>query len=108
MNQQTKGFQGTAGSGNRNRKIGQYGSVVAAKIPKIEVETANFTTPDTKERVELQAKVEEYLAKGGKITKYGAQVALIKEEVLPSWQVTEEEEQAAVDDYREVDVYHGN
>ena len=107
-NQQTKGFRGTAGSGNRNRKIGQYGSVVAAKIPKIEVETANFTTPDTKERVELQAKVEEYLAKGGKITKYGAQVAIIKEEVLPSWQVTEEEEQSAVDDYREVDVYHGN
>jgi len=108
-NKQTKGFGKTSGSGNKCRKNGQYGHMIELDIPKVTVETASFTPSDTEERVELKSKVEEYLANGGKIAKYGAQPAVIQEEALPSWQVTEQEEQVEVESYREVevDVYNG-
>lgn len=106
-NRQTKGFNRTSGSGNKFRKTGQYGHMIGLAIPKVLVNTASFTPSDTEERVELKSKVEEYLANGGKIVKYGAQAAVIQEENAGTWEVSEEEEQTAVDDYREVDVYNG-
>ena len=51
--------------------------------------------------------MEEYLAKGGKITKYGAQPAVIQKDFIGKWEVTEKEQEEALDDYREVDVYNG-
>lgn len=106
-NRQTKTIFGTAGSGNKWRKTGQCGHKIEIKIPVALVNTASFTPSDTEERVELRTKVEEYLENGGKITKYGAQPSLIQEEILPSWQVSEHEEQEAVDDYREENVFNG-
>ena len=106
-NRQTKGFNGTSGSGNKYRKTGQYGHMIELCIPMVEVNTASFTPSDTEERIELRSKVEEYLANGGVISKYGAQPAVIQEENAGTWEVSEEEEKSAVDDYREVAVYNG-
>ena len=106
-NRQTKGFNGTSGSGNKFRKQGQYGHMIGLAIPQATVDTASFTPSDTEERVELRSKVEEYLAKGGKITKYGAQPAVIQKDLIGKWEVTEKEQEEALDDYREVDVYNG-
>lgn len=108
-NRQTKGVFGTSGSGNKHRKNGQYGHIIELDIPKVMIDTASFTPSDTEERIELKSKVEEYLANGGQISKYGAQPAVIQDETLPSWEVTEQEEQVAVESYREVeaDVYNG-
>ena len=106
-NKQTKGFLGTSGSGNKNRKIGQYGHAIELDIPRVAVNTASFTPSDTEERMELKSKVEEYLAKGGKIAKYGAQPAVKEEDSISKWEVSEEEEKIAVEDYKEIDVYNG-
>ena len=106
-NKQTKTIFGTEGSGNKWRKNGRLGAMFQVNIPMALVDTASFTPSDTKERVELESKVQEYLSNGGKITKYGAQPSLVEEEMLPSWQVSEQEEQKALDDYKEPDVYNG-
>ena len=106
-NRQTKTIFGTEGSGNKWRKNGQLEASFKVNIPMALVDTASFTPSNTKERVELRSKVEEYLEKGGKITKYGAQPSLIQEEILPSWQVSEQGEHEALEDYKEPDVYTG-
>ena len=56
------------------------------------VTEAKFTKADTKERVEMQAAVERYLKKGGKITKYGDQAAKIEVEGDIKWQIARSEE----------------
>ena len=56
------------------------------------VTEAEFTKADTKERVEMQAAVEAYLKNGGKITKYGDQVAKLEVEGEIKWQIDRTEE----------------
>ena len=56
------------------------------------VTEAEFTKADSSERVEMQAAVEEYLKNGGKITKYGDQVAKIEVEGEIKWQIDRTEE----------------
>ena len=96
------------GAGNRSRKIGQYGQPTAINIPKTLVDTATFTRADTVERVVLQSKVEEYLAGGGKIMKYGAQPAIKEEDSITTWEVSSEEQDVAIEKYRVVNAYNGN
>ena len=96
------------GAGNRSRKIGKYGQPTAINIPKILVDTTTFTRADTKERLELQSKVEEYLANGGKIMKYGAQPAIKEEDSITTWEVSSEEQDVAIEKYKVVNAYNGN
>lgn len=56
------------------------------------VTEAKFTRADSKERVEMQSAVEEYLKNGGKITKYGDQPAKIEVEGDIKWQIDRTEE----------------
>ena len=105
---QIKGLGGTTGSGNRSRKIGKYGEPTAINIPKVLITTASFTRADTDERVELQSKVEEYLAKGGKIMKYGAQPAIKQEDSATTWEISSEEQDAAIEQYKVMNAYNGN
>ena len=55
---------------------------------------AKFTKADTPEREEIQAAVEEYLKKGGKITRYGDQIGktLLELEGEIKWEVSESEQ----------------
>lgn len=103
-----KGLGGTTGSGNRSRKIGQYGQPTAINIAKTLVSTANFTRANTKERLELQSKVEEYLASGGKIMKYGAQPAITDDDSITTWEISSEEQDIAVEKYRVMNAFNGN
>ena len=96
------------GAGNRSRKIGQYGQPTAINIPKTLVSTANFTRANTKERLELQSKVEEYLAGGGKIMKYGAQPAIKNDDSITTWEISSEEQDIAVEKYRVMNALNGN
>ena len=96
------------GAGNRSRKIGQYGQPTAINIPKTLVSTANFTRANTKERLELQSKVEEYLAGGGKIMKYGAQPAIKNDDSITTWEISSEEQDIAVEKYRVMNAFNGN
>ena len=58
------------------------------------VREAKFTKADTPEREEIQAAVEEYLKKGGKITRYGDQIGktLLELEGEIKWEVSESEQ----------------
>ena len=103
-----KGLGGTTGSGNRSRKIGKYGKPTAINIPKILVDTTTFTRADTEERVELQSKVEEYLASGGKIMKYGEQPAIRDDDSVTTWEISNEEQDVAIEKYRVLNAYNGN
>jgi hypothetical protein len=96
------------GAGNRSRKIGQYSKPTAINIPKTLVDTANFTRANTKERLELQSKVEEYLAGGGKIMKYGAQPAIKNDDSITTWEISSEEQDIAIEKYRVINAYNGN
>jgi len=96
------------GAGNRSRKIGQYGQPTAINIAKTLVSTANFTRANTKERLELQSKVEEYLASGGKIMKYGAQPAITDDDSITTWEISSEEQDIAVEKYRVMNAFNGN
>ena len=96
------------GAGNRSRKIGQYGQATAVNIPQTLVDTANFTRADTRERMELQSKVEEYLANGGKIMKYGDQPAITTSDSITKWEISSEEQDLAIEKYRVMNAYNGN
>tara|TARA_R110002051_G_scaffold154055_1_gene226340 strand:- start:942 stop:1523 length:582 start_codon:yes stop_codon:yes gene_type:complete len=96
------------GAGNRSRKIGQYGHPTAINIAKTLVNTAAFTRADTKERVELQSKVEEYLASGGKIMKYGEQPAITDDDSLTKWEISSKELDIATEKYKVLNAYNGN
>ncbi len=52
---------------------------------------AEFTTANSQERAELQSAVEDYLNKGGEITKYGDQVATLAVEGETQWNLPESE-----------------
>ena len=105
---QIKGLGGTTGSGNRSRKIGKYGEPTAINIPKTLVDTTTFTRADTRERMELQSKVEEYLAGGGKIMKYGDQPAITTSDSITKWEISSEEQDLAIEKYRVMNAYNGN
>ena len=96
------------GAGNRSRKIGQYAKPTAINIPKTLVGTAVFTRADTRERVDLQSKVEEYLANGGKIMKYGDQPAITISDSITKWEISSEEQDTATEKYRILNAYNGN
>jgi predicted nucleic acid-binding Zn ribbon protein len=102
------GGEAVRGAGNRSRKIGQYGKPTAINIPKTLVGTAVFTRADTKERVDLQSKVEEYLANGGKIMKYGDQPAITISDSITKWEISSEEQDIATEKYRVLNAYNGN
>jgi predicted nucleic acid-binding Zn ribbon protein len=101
-----KGLGTTEGSGNKARKNGHY-KQIRINVSKTVVSTAKFTKADTRERMELQSKVEEYLANGGKILKYSSQPAVISEDNIPKWEITEVEEEIAVEKYRELNANNG-
>ena len=96
------------GAGNRSRKIGTYGKPTATKIPTRLVNTAAFTRADSEERVELQSKVEEYLASGGKIMKYGEQPAITDDDSLTKWEISSKEIDMATEKYKVLNAYNGN
>ena len=96
------------GAGNRARKIGKYGQSIDIKIPTTLVNTAAFTRADSEERVELQSKVEEYLASGGKIMKYGEQPAITDDDSLTKWEVSSKEIDMATEKYKAINAYNGN
>lgn len=102
-----KGLGTTEGSGNKERKNGHY-KQIHINISKTLVDTAKFTKANTIERMELQSQVEEYLANGGKILKYSSQPAVINNDNIPKWEITEVEEEAAVEKYRELNADNGN
>lgn len=56
------------------------------------VKEAEFTKADSKERVEMQSAVEEYLKNGGVITRYGDQAAKIEVEGEIKWSIEKSEE----------------
>ena len=56
------------------------------------VTEAEHTRADSKERMEIQSAVEEYLKNGGEITRYGDQVAKIEVEGEIKWQIDRSEE----------------
>jgi predicted nucleic acid-binding Zn ribbon protein len=56
------------------------------------VKIAEHTRADSKERMEIQSAVEEYLKNGGEITRYGDQVAKIEVEGEIKWQIDRSEE----------------
>jgi hypothetical protein len=96
------------GAGNRARKIGQYGQATAVNISTKLVDTTTFTKADTVERIVLQSKVEEYLANGGKIMKYGDQPAITVSESITKWEISSEEQDLAIEKYKEMNAYNGN
>jgi len=96
------------GAGNRSRKIGTYGKPTATNIPRTFVATATFTRADTRERLELQSKVEEYLANGGKILKFGDQPAITNNDSIATWEVSDTEEDTAIEKYRLINAHNGN
>jgi len=96
------------GAGNRARKIGQYGQATAVNITTKHVDTTTFTKADTVERIVLQSKVEEYLANGGKIMKYGDQPAITVSESITKWEISSEEQDLAIEKYKEMNAYNGN
>ena len=98
----------TKGAGNRSRKIGTYGKPTATNIPRTFVATTTFTRADTRERLELQSKVEEYLANGGKILKFGAQPAVTTNDSISTWEVSNTEEDVAMEKYRLINAHDGN
>ena len=96
------------GAGNRARKIGQYGQATAVNISTKLVDTTTFTKADTVERIVLQSKVEEYLANGGKIMKYGDQPAITVSESITKWEISSEEQDLAIEKYKEMNAHNGN
>ena len=102
-----KGLRGTKGSGNKHRRNGIYKPIVI-NVSKTLSDTTTFTRANTKERVELQSKVEQYLANGGKIMKYGAQPAVKEEDSVTTWEISNEEEDIALERYRAINAYNGN
>jgi len=96
------------GAGNISRKIGRYGKPTATNIPRTFVATATFTRADTRERLELQSKVEEYLANGGKILKFGDQPAITNNDSISTWEVSDTEEDVAMEKYRLINAHDGN
>ena len=102
-----KGLGTTEGSGNKERKNGHY-KQIRINISKTLVDTAKFTKANTIERMELQSQVEEYLANGGKIIKYSSQPAVISDDNIPKWEITEVEEETAVEKYRGLNANNGN
>jgi predicted nucleic acid-binding Zn ribbon protein len=103
-----KGLGSTAGSGNRSRKIGTFGQPTAVNIPKTFVATAAFTNADTEERVELQSQVEEFLANGGKIMRYGAQPAITDADSITKWEISDEEQDVEIERYKGTNALNGN
>ena len=102
------GGQVVKGAGNRSRKIGKYGKPTAINIPKRLIGTAIFTRADTEERVKLQSQVEEFLANGGKIMKYGEQPAIIVTDSITKWEISGEEQDIAIEKYRVINALDGN
>jgi len=103
-----KGLGGTTGSGNRSRKVGKYSKSTVTNIPRRFVDSTTFTRADTEERIELQSKVEEYLANGGKILKYGAQPAIVDKDSMSTWGVSEIEEDKETEKYKIINAHNGN
>ena len=64
------------------------------------VTEAKFTKADTDERKELQAAVEEYLSKGGRITRYGDQIGktLLELEGKLKWEISKAEQKDIEDE----------
>ncbi len=102
-----KRLRGTSGSGNKHRKNGIYNPIVI-NVSKILVDSTTFTRADTEERVELQSKVEQYLANGGKIMKYGDQPAVEEEDSVTTWEISAEEQDKAIEEYRLINAHNGN
>jgi len=100
-------LRGTRGSGNKHRRNGIY-KPIEINVSKTLTNATTFTVADTKERVELQSKVEQYLANGGKIMKYGAQPAVKVEDSVTTWEISSEEEEIALERYRAINAYNGN
>ena len=96
------------GAGNRSRKIGTYGLPTLTKIPTTLVNTATFTKANTSERAELQAEVENYLAGGGKIIRYGEQPAIADDDSLTKWEISTKELDIATEKYKVLNAYNGN
>ena len=96
------------GAGNRSRKIGKYGQPTAINIPKRLTGTATFTRANTEERVKLQSHVEQYLANGGKIMKYGEQPAIKDNDSITKWEISGEEQDIAIERYRVINALDGN
>ena len=96
------------GAGNRSRKIGRYGQPTAINIPTRLTGTATFTRANTEERVKLQSQVEQYLANGGKIMKYGEQPAITTNDSITKWEISSEEQDIAVEKYRVMNALNGN
>ena len=66
------------------------------------VTIAEHTKADSKERMEIQSAVEEYLKNGGKITKYGDQLAKINVEGDIRWHLDESEEREIRDELAQI------
>ena len=102
-----KGLGVTRGSGNKHRRNGIYNPIVI-NVSKTLVDSTTFTRADTTERVELQSKVEQYLANGGKIMKYCAQPAVEEEDSVTTLEISSEEQDKAIEEYRLINAYNGN
>jgi len=66
------------------------------------VTIAEHTKADSKERMEIQSAVEEYLKNGGEITKYGDQLAKIDVEGDIRWHLDESEEREIQDELAQI------
>ena len=86
----------------------KYAPPLKVNIAERLVDTATFTRADTKERVELEAKVKEFLVNGGKILKYGAQPAIEDEDLVTKWDITEREEELELERYKDYNANNGN
>tara|TARA_B100001250_G_scaffold388604_1_gene386991 strand:+ start:1177 stop:1764 length:588 start_codon:yes stop_codon:yes gene_type:complete len=99
---------GEYGRNQKEFRLPKYAPPLKVNIAERLVDTATFTRADTKERVELEAKVKEFLANGGKILKYGAQPAVEDEELVTKWDITEREEELELERYKDYNANNGN
>ena len=52
--------------------------------------------------------MEKYLANGGKILKFGDQPAITNNDSIATWEVSDTEEDTAIEKYRLINAHNGN